>query len=102
MINLKDYIKAKRIENKKLKKERKKEYKNNILELEKIVNNTIKKKQTKFVLKVGSQTNLIIITNELDFKKESSGPWEFLIKMNLLSLWLLKREVKKVKKWRIK
>lgn len=102
MINLKDYIKAKRIENKKIKKERKKEYKNNILELEKIVNNTIKKKQTKFVLRIGSQTNLIIITNKLDFKEESSGSWEYLIKMNLLSLWKLKREVKKVKKWKTK
>lgn len=101
MINLKDYIKTKKIENKKIKIEERKEYKENICELEVIVFEAIMHNRTYFDLTITGQYDLLKITDKLCFERESSGPWEYRIKMNLLSLWELKREIRKVKKWKI-
>ena len=101
MINLKDYIKAKRIENKKRKEIERKKYKDNIIQLEVLVYEAIMHDKTYFDLHFTSQSHLIILTDKLHFDKRMLEPWEYRIKMNLLSLWELKREVKKVKKWKI-
>lgn len=102
MINLKDYIKTKRIENKEREKIERKEYKDNIIKLETLVFEAIMHNKTYFCLRFTS--DLIKITDKLSFDRDTKcdNQWEFRIKMNLLSLWLLKREVKKVKKWKIK
>jgi len=100
MINLKDYIKAKKIEKEKQKNEERKKYKENICELEVIVFEAIMNNRTYFDLRYSDQSNLVEITDKLYFDREI-GPCEYHIKMNLLSLWLLKREAKKVKKWAI-
>lgn len=100
MINLKDYIKAKRIENKKIKIEERKEYKDNIIKLETLVFEAIMHDRTYFNLRFTS--DLVKITDKLGFDRQMDNSWEYRIKMNLLSLWLLKMKVKKVKKWKIK
>ena len=101
MINLKEYIKAKKIENKKEKLKKKKDYKKIICELEVIVYEAIMHDKTYFDLYFTSQSHLINLTDKLHFDKQMLEPWEFRIKMNLLSLWKLKREIRKVKKWKI-
>ena len=102
MINLKDYIKAKKIENRKRKIKEREEYKDNIIQLGVIVFEAIMHNETYFNLSYTRQNNLIKLTDKLYFEKEMITSWEYRIKMNLLSLWKLKREIKKVKKWKIK
>ena len=103
MINLTDYIKAKKIENKKIENKERKKYKNGILELEALVFNAIIDNRTYIDLHYSCQDYLLKIIDKLYFeRKPLACSWEYRIKMNLLSLWLLKKEVKKVKKWKIK
>ena len=102
MINLTYYIKTKKIENKKIKNEERKKYKENICELEVIVFEAIIHNRTYFDLSFTGQYDLIKITDKLCFKRKGAAPWEYRIKINLLSLWKLKREIRKVKKWKIK